>query len=178
MTELYQTGRRIRGPGGARIGDDPQRRTAPLPSAAGAGCDLTSSVPKSVSVVYALGDPLMQAAVVDAGRTAVAEALSWLEREACHVRLGTNNRAAVGVPVSPRGTRRLPGPAFAGTAFRHRTSRAGDPQLHWHVLVATVTRGGGRSGIRTHGGPKTTTAFEAVPFVRSGILPGADGSRA
>ena len=30
----------------------------------------------------------------------------------------------------------------------------------------------GRSGIRTHGGPKTSTAFEAVPFVRSGILPG------
>ena len=30
---------------------------------------------------------------------------------------------------------------------------------------------GGRSGIRTHGGPKTSTAFEAVPFVRSGILP-------
>ncbi len=30
---------------------------------------------------------------------------------------------------------------------------------------------GGRSGIRTHGDPKTSTAFEAVPFVRSGILP-------
>ena len=30
---------------------------------------------------------------------------------------------------------------------------------------------GGRSGIRTHGDPKTSTALEAVPFVRSGILP-------
>jgi conjugative relaxase-like TrwC/TraI family protein len=94
-----------------------------------------------VSVVYALGDPLVQAAVVDAGQTAVAEALGWLEREACHVRRGTNNRAAVGVPVSQWGTRRLPGAGFVGAAFRHRTSRAGDPQLHWHVLVANVTRG-------------------------------------
>jgi conjugative relaxase-like TrwC/TraI family protein len=105
------------------------------------GFDLTFSVPKSVSVVYALGDPLVQAAVVDAGQTAVAEALGWLEREACHVRRGTNNRAAVGVPVSQWGTRRLPGVGFVGAAFRHRTSRAGDPQLHWHVLVANLTRG-------------------------------------
>src|SRR6056297_3686069 len=34
-------------------------------------------------------------------------------------------------------------------------------------------RRGGRRGIRTHGSPKTSTAFEAVPFVRSGSLPGA-----
>jgi conjugative relaxase-like TrwC/TraI family protein len=26
-------------------------------------------------------------------------------------------------------------------AFRHRTSRAGDPLLHWHVLVANLARG-------------------------------------
>src|SRR5207237_9131833 len=40
------------------------------------------------------------------------------------------------------------------------------------------TPGGGRSGIRTHGGPKTSTAFEAVPFVRSGILPAGHVSEA
>ena len=28
-----------------------------------------------------------------------------------------------------------------GAQFRHRTSRAGDPQLHWHVLVANTTCG-------------------------------------
>jgi dihydrofolate reductase len=33
-------------------------------------------------------------------------------------------------------------------------------------------RESGRCGIRTHGDPKTTTAFEAAPFVRSGNLPG------
>ena len=31
--------------------------------------------------------------------------------------------------------------------------------------------GGGRYGIRTHGDPEATTAFEAAPFVRSGNLP-------
>ena len=58
------------------------------------GFDLTFSVPKSVSVAYALGDPLVQGAVVEAGEAAVADALAWLEREACHVRRGTNRRDA------------------------------------------------------------------------------------
>ncbi len=39
------------------------------------------------------------------------------------------------------GTRRLPGAGFVAAGFRHRTSRAGDPQLHSHVLVANLTRG-------------------------------------
>jgi hypothetical protein len=38
--------------------------------------------------------------------------------------------------------------------------------------------GGGSGGIRTHGDPEATTAFEAVPFVRSGTLPSGDVSRA
>ena len=48
-----------------------------------------------------------------------------------------------------------------------------DPRERWSSEQTGRSRsGGGRSGIRTHGGPKTSTAFEAVPFVRSGILPG------
>ena len=27
-----------------------------------------------------------------------------------------------------------------GAAFKHRTSRAGDPQVHTHVLIANATR--------------------------------------
>ena len=30
---------------------------------------------------------------------------------------------------------------MVGAAFRHRTSRAGDPHLHTHVLVANTVRG-------------------------------------
>ena len=33
------------------------------------------------------------------------------------------------------------GGGFVAAAFRHRTSRAGDPQLHTHVLVANLGRG-------------------------------------
>ncbi|WP_395161487.1 relaxase domain-containing protein, partial [Ilumatobacter sp.] len=46
------------------------------------GFDLTFSAPKSVSILYALGDPLVRAQVVEATDLAVAEALGWLEREA------------------------------------------------------------------------------------------------
>ena len=105
------------------------------------GFDLTFSVPKSVSVLYALADPIVRAEVVAAGEAALASTVSWLEREACHVRRGTNNRAAKVADVAEWGTRRYPGAGFVAAAFRHRTSRAGDPQLHWHVLVANTTRG-------------------------------------
>lgn len=105
------------------------------------GFDLTFSVPKSVSVAYALGDALVQGAVVEAGEAAVTETLAWLEREACHVRRGTNNRHTKVPDVEMWGTRRLPGAGFVAAQFRHRTSRAGDPQLHWHVLVANTTQG-------------------------------------
>lgn len=39
------------------------------------------------------------------------------------------------------GSHSVLGNGFLAAAFRHRTSRAGDPQLHTHVLVAKMTRG-------------------------------------
>src|SRR5437879_2215048 len=39
------------------------------------------------------------------------------------------------------GARQEPGGGFVAAAFRHRTSRAGDPHLHTHVLVANLARG-------------------------------------
>lgn len=105
------------------------------------GFDLTFSAPKSVSVLYALADPLVRAEVVEATNIAVEEAVRWLEREACFVRRGSNNREAKAAPFEQFGTRRLPGVGFIAAGFRHRTSRAGDPHLHTHVLVANLTRG-------------------------------------
>jgi hypothetical protein len=49
-----------------------------------AGIDVTVSAPKSVSVLYALGDQQVAAAVRTAHQTAVAEALSYLESVAGH----------------------------------------------------------------------------------------------
>ena len=117
-------------PNGARLVAHPRR----VP-----GFDLTFSVPKSVSVVYALGDPLVQRAVAEACETALSEALAWLEREACFVRRGTNNRKMANDPAG-FGTRRMIGEGFVAARFSHRTSRAGDPHLHWHVLVANAAR--------------------------------------
>lgn len=104
------------------------------------GFDLTFAVPKSVSVVFALGDPLVQSAVVESCETALEEALAWLEREACFVRRGTNNRA-MAHDAAAFGTRRMVGEGFVAAQFPHRTSRLGDPHLHWHVLVANMARG-------------------------------------
>ena len=53
-------------------------------------------------------------------------ALSYLERQAAYTRLGTDGHTA----------ERCQG--FVAAAFRHRMSRAGDPQLHTHVLVANL----------------------------------------
>lgn len=105
------------------------------------GFDLTFSAPKSVSILYALGDPLVRAQVVEATDLAVGEALSWLEREACFVRRGSNTHPDKTSEFEKWGTRRLPGAGFIAAQFRHRTSRQGDPQLHSHVLIANMTKG-------------------------------------
>ena len=60
--------------------------------------------------------------------SAVDAALGWMEREACRSRRGVD------------GTEHLVGDGFVAAKFFHRTSRAGDPQLHTHVLVANMTR--------------------------------------
>ena len=113
------------------------------------GFDLTFKTPKSVSVLYAVSDdPRVQGAIIEAGETAVREALGWLEREAVHVRRGTGNEAfltdlAARDPDAAAAARirTLPGQGVVAATFRHRTSRAGDPLLHWHTLVANLVEG-------------------------------------
>ena len=94
-----------------------------------AAFDLTFSAPKSVSLLAELADPATRAAVADAHRRAVAQAVGLLEAEAARGRRGHNGM--VTMPVE--------GVAAAG--FEHRTSRAGDPQLHTHLLVANRAQG-------------------------------------
>jgi conjugative relaxase-like TrwC/TraI family protein len=99
-----------------------------------AGFDLTFSAPKSVSVVFGVGGAEVRAAVRRAHERAVGEALGYLERSAAAVRRGRG-----GATVHEAG-------GLIAAAFRHRTSRTGDPQLHTHVLVANVGRGPGGGG--------------------------------
>ena len=94
-----------------------------------AAFDLTFSAPKSVSVLFAVGDPGLAGALVDAHEAAVGAALGYLEREACRVRRGRG------------GVLREAGEGFVAAAYRHRMSRAEDPQLHTHVVAANMARG-------------------------------------
>ncbi|HEX8741505.1 MAG TPA: MobF family relaxase [Thermoleophilaceae bacterium] len=93
------------------------------------GFDLTFSAPKSVSVVFGLADEGVSAQVCGAHETAVDAALAYIERQAAVARRGAGGAESVA------------GNGFLGAAFRHRSSRAGDPHLHTHVLVANMTKG-------------------------------------
>ena len=93
------------------------------------GFDLTFRAPKSVSLVHALGGKEASNEVVNSHDAAVAAALGYLERHASGARRGKGGRI------------RIKSEGFLGAAFRHRTSRAGDPLLHTHVLVANVVKG-------------------------------------
>jgi conjugative relaxase-like TrwC/TraI family protein len=94
-----------------------------------AGFDLTWSAPKSVSLLFGLSDPAVSAIVRGVHEDAVEQALGYLERNALGVRRGAGGRNCL----------RAEGLVAAG--FTHRTSRAGDPQLHTHVLVSNVAKG-------------------------------------
>ncbi|MCW2596063.1 MAG: TrwC relaxase, partial [Jatrophihabitans sp.] len=89
-----------------------------------AGFDLTFSVPKSVSAVWAVADAGTQVVLYQAHQDAIRTALSYAE---AHVFFSRSGKAgAVQEPI--RGV--------VAAAFDHWDSRAGDPHLHTHVVVA------------------------------------------
>ena len=92
------------------------------------GWDLCFSAPKSVSALWALGDPDVAGQVLSAHRAAVRAALDYLDDHAALSRVGTN------------GTRQVGTAGLVAALFPHRTSRAGDPQLHTHALVLNKVR--------------------------------------
>jgi conjugative relaxase-like TrwC/TraI family protein len=109
-----------------------------------AAIDMTFSAPKSVSVLFAVGDEDLSAALVEAHEEAVNAALGYMEDVACKVRRGHNGTAAEREAGDPRGSERArPEPAggFLAAAYRHRMSRAQDPQLHTHCVAANMARG-------------------------------------
>jgi len=114
------------------------------------GFDLTFKAPKSVSVLYAVtDDPRVQGAIIDASEAALRDTLAWLERDVMATRRGTGNERfladlAQKDPAAAQAARirTEPGGEIAAAVFRHRTSRAGDPLLHWHVLIPNLVRGG------------------------------------
>ena len=94
------------------------------PTEAVAGYDLTFSPVKSVSTLWALADPAVAAQIEKAHCAAVRDALAFIEQHALFSRTGAN------------GVRQVNVQGLVATAFTHRDSRAGDPDLHTHVAVA------------------------------------------
>lgn len=103
--------------------DGRERRLDPI-----LGYDIRFAAPKSVSLLYAVGSPEVRASILHAHDHAVAEAVGYLERTACLVQRGKG-----GVVIEP-------GAGFLSMSFRHRSSRAGDPALHTHLVTANMTR--------------------------------------
>ncbi len=97
------------------------------------GFDLTFSAPKSVSVLFGVAEEVVSREVRDGHDAAVEQAVGYLEGHATWTRRGRN------------GHQRLPGDGLTIAAFRHRSSRAGDPQLHTHAVAANATAAEGRT---------------------------------
>jgi conjugative relaxase-like TrwC/TraI family protein len=100
--------------------------------------DLTFCAPKSVSLLQALAPTEIADAALGGHHRAVADAGAYLSRQAVGVR-----RMVDGTRVS------LPSTGLVAGEFRHRVSRALDPHLHTHLVVANTAQGpdGGWSAI-------------------------------
>jgi len=94
------------------------------------GYDLTFTAPKSASVLFALGSPEVAGKVLSAHAGAVDEAMGYVARRAMAVRRGSGEER-----------RSEPVGGVVGAAFTHGVSRALDPHLHTHVVVANLGHG-------------------------------------
>ena len=107
------------------------------------GWDLTFSVPKSVSVCWALASADERRAIERAFEESVRTALSMMEEFAGYSRRGVGGRIREKV-------------GFFYAMFQHGTSRAQDPQLHYHVVCFNV----GIRDDRTTGALWTNALYE------------------
>lgn len=89
------------------------------------GFDLTFSASKSVSLMALVGGDTR---LIDAHRDAVRATLSWAERNFAAARLGKDGRETVTTGN------------LVIALFHHDTSRAKDPLLHSHSVIANVTQ--------------------------------------
>lgn len=95
-----------------------------------AGYDLVFTPPKSVSVAWGLGDEQLRRGIESAHERAIQDVIRHLEQNVVMTRRGRN------------GVRQIEtSSGVIGTKFRHWDSRAGDPNLHDHVVIANRVQG-------------------------------------
>ncbi|WP_155981039.1 MobF family relaxase, partial [Nocardia sp. CNY236] len=93
-----------------------------------AGFDWTFSPVKSVSTLWAVAPREVSQSIEAAHRAAISDAVTYLEQHATYTRIGYNGAAQVDVD------------GLIAAVFDHRDSRAGDPDLHTHVVCANRVR--------------------------------------
>lgn len=93
------------------------------------GWDCTFRAPKGVALLWALGDADTSRVIQAAHDEAVHQAMAYLDRTCATVRRGKGGHES------------LASSGFVAALFRHRTSRAGDPLLHTHVLTPNMLHG-------------------------------------
>lgn len=91
--------------------------------------DFTFSPVKSISVVWALADEETATKIARCHHRAVAEALAWAEANIVRTRMGKAGIAQVETH------------GLVASEFTHFDTRAGDPDLHSHVLISNKVQG-------------------------------------
>ena len=100
-----------------------------------AGYDLTFTPVKSVSTLWAIAPTPIAALIEECHHQAVAETLHFLEEHAAFSRIGAHGVAQVNTT------------GLIAAAFDHRDSRAGDPNLHTHLVISNKVQAIGADGI-------------------------------
>ncbi len=123
-----------------------------------AGFDLTFSPSKSISVAWALTDKETRQVIYDCHRQAVDYVLSYAEREVFHSRSGTNGIVTEDID------------GVIAASFTHFDSRAGDPQLHDHVIIWNRARSICDGRWRTLDSRAIFQARSALSSMHQGVL--------
>jgi conjugative relaxase-like TrwC/TraI family protein len=90
--------------------------------------DLVLRPHKDVSILYALGDEATGRRVAEAHQAGVRAAVAYLDSQ-------------VGTRTGRHGAEHVQGSGLLAVGFTHRTSRAGDPLLHTHLIITNRTQG-------------------------------------
>ena len=95
-----------------------------------AGFDLVFTPSKSVSIAWGLGDKQLRKNIEAAHEHAIQDVVRHLENNVIMTRRGHNGVRQIDTKSG-----------VIGTKFRHYDSRAGDPNLHDHVVIANRVEG-------------------------------------
>jgi conjugative relaxase-like TrwC/TraI family protein len=123
-----------------------------------AGFDLTFSPSKSVSTLWALADEETKSIVYDCHVRAIAYVLGYAEHGVLHSRSGTNGVVEEDVTGA------------IAAAFTHWDSRAGDPQLHDHLIVWNRAKSASDGKWRTLDSRGLYRARSALSAMHQGVL--------